>query len=237
METTDQDNAQDQEQNEQETVEKSTLLPDSEQGPETNAEDRPEWLAEKFKSPEEMAKAYTALEKKLGGFTEAPDDYSFETDADYPLDGAMLDWFKGVAKAANMDQESFETHMKGWIEAETGAMSASRDAELRALGENADSRLKTLSDWGRSHLSANQWEDYKGIASTAAGVELLEALVASSREAPMVNSENIASTQTTTPEELREMRFKKNEHGQLLASVDPEYRKRLDQAYADFYGE
>jgi len=53
----------------------------------------------------------------------------------------------------------------------------------------------------------------------------------------MVNSENIASTQTATPDELREMRAKKNEYGQLLASVDPEYRKQVDQAYADFYGD
>ncbi len=234
MEITDQD--QEQTETEQETVEEGTLLPDSEE-PEINAEDRPEWLAEKFKSPEEMAKAYSALEKKLGGYTEAPDDYSFEADTDYPLDGSMLDWFKGVAKAANMDQESFETHMEGWIEAERGAMSASREVELKALGNNAEDRLKTLSDWGRNHLSLDQWEDYKGIASTAAGVELLESLVASSREAPMVNSENIASTQTTTPDELREMRAKKNEYGQLLASVDPEYRKQVDQAYADFYGD
>ena len=105
MEITDQD--QEQTETEQETVEEGTLLPDSEE-PEINAEDRPEWLAEKFKSPEEMAKAYSALEKKLGGYTEAPDDYSFEASTDYPLDGSMLDWFKGVAKAANMDQESFE---------------------------------------------------------------------------------------------------------------------------------
>jgi hypothetical protein len=143
VEITDQD--QEQTETEQETVEEGTLLPDSEE-PEINAEDRPEWLAEKFKSPEEMAKAYSALEKKLGGYTEAPDDYSFEADTDYPLDGSMLDWFKGVAKAANMDQESFETHMEGWIEAERGAMSASREVELKALGENAEDRLKTLSD-------------------------------------------------------------------------------------------
>lgn len=37
----------------------------------TNAPDRPQWLPEKFKSPEEMAKAYGELEKKLGAPREA----------------------------------------------------------------------------------------------------------------------------------------------------------------------
>jgi hypothetical protein len=32
----------------------------------SSADDRPEWLPEKFKSPEDMAKAYSELEKKLG---------------------------------------------------------------------------------------------------------------------------------------------------------------------------
>lgn len=32
----------------------------------TQAQDRPQWLPEKFKSPEEMAKAYESLEQKLG---------------------------------------------------------------------------------------------------------------------------------------------------------------------------
>lgn len=34
---------------------------------ETQSEDRPQWLPEKFKSPEDLAKAYAELETKLGG--------------------------------------------------------------------------------------------------------------------------------------------------------------------------
>ncbi len=34
--------------------------------PEVNTQERPEWLPEKFKSPEELAKAYSELESKLG---------------------------------------------------------------------------------------------------------------------------------------------------------------------------
>ena len=45
--------------------------PNTEEQPQTEAdvpqtEDRPEWLPEKFKTPEDMSKAYSELEKKLG---------------------------------------------------------------------------------------------------------------------------------------------------------------------------
>ena len=44
--------------------------PDSEEAieatPEEQTEDRPEWLPEKFKSAEDMAQAYSSLEKKMG---------------------------------------------------------------------------------------------------------------------------------------------------------------------------
>lgn len=40
--------------------------------PEEQAQERPEWLPEKFTSPEDMAKAYAALEVKLGNPTEEP---------------------------------------------------------------------------------------------------------------------------------------------------------------------
>ena len=53
-------------------------------------EDRPEWLPEKFKSVEDMAKAYSELEKKLGSkpapepTEDVPSDQEVETEADVP---------------------------------------------------------------------------------------------------------------------------------------------------------
>lgn len=49
---------------------------------EAPTEDRPEWLPEKFKSPEDMAKAYAALEGKLGAPAEAAADVPVITDED-----------------------------------------------------------------------------------------------------------------------------------------------------------
>ena len=40
-------------------------------GSQSGTVDRPEWLPEKFKSPEDMAASYSALESKLGQGEEA----------------------------------------------------------------------------------------------------------------------------------------------------------------------
>ena len=61
-------------------VENSVTFKEPETGPEVPIEeaqdnqDRPEWLPEKFKSAEDMAKSYTELEKKFssGNKEEAP---------------------------------------------------------------------------------------------------------------------------------------------------------------------
>lgn len=54
---------------------------DDAQPPVEGGEDRPGWLPEKFQSPEDLAKAYAALEKKLGAGTAPAADEADEPDA------------------------------------------------------------------------------------------------------------------------------------------------------------
>lgn len=49
--------------------------------------DRPAWLNEKFKSPEELAKAYEELEKKLGGKKPGEEDPETPEEAETPIAG------------------------------------------------------------------------------------------------------------------------------------------------------
>ena len=66
-------------------------------------------------------------------------------------------------------------------------------------------------------------------------VELLEALVSKSREAPLAKA--TPTENTNTPDDLRKMRYAKTEQGQLRMAVDPAYKKRVESAYKDYYGE
>jgi hypothetical protein len=199
--------------------------------------DRPEWFRDKYKTVADQAKAYTDLEKKVG--QAAPDEYEVvlpETVNAAMLEGdPMLDWFKTAAKEANLGQESFNHMLTGYIENQVRGINHDRSAEMDALGPQAQSRLKTLASWGQGNLSAQQWEVYKGVASSAEGVELLEALVGKSREAPLAKATPAANT--NTPDDLRKMRYAKTEEGQLRMAVDAPYKKRVESAYKDYYGE
>ncbi len=51
---------------------------DTENDPNNQEPERPEWLPEKFKSPEDLAKSYQELEKKLNDKNEPPEAYEVE---------------------------------------------------------------------------------------------------------------------------------------------------------------
>lgn len=201
--------------------------------------DQPEWFkADKYKTVADQAKAYSELEKKVG--ETAPEDYAVglpETIDPNALDGDMtFEWFKAAAKEANLSQDAFNQMLGGYLENQAKEMNHDRSAEMQALGPQADNRLKTLATWGRGNLNAEHWEVFKGVASSAVGVEFLESMVGKSREAPLARAATPAEN-SNTPDDLRKMRYEKTEHGQLRMAVDPEHKKRVEAAYREHYGD
>mgnify|MGYP001586884395 CR=1 FL=1 len=97
---------QDQDPESQEHIDKMTAkadgetqTPDNPETPEDKGEDRPEWLPEKFKNAEDLAKSYAELEKKLSKgdapaeAEEAPkDEDNTQEDAREAADKAGLDF-------------------------------------------------------------------------------------------------------------------------------------------------
>lgn len=85
--------------------------------------DRPSWLPEKFKSPEDMAKAYSELESKLGGKPADPP-------ADPPKDGLEIPPDPQAALAdKGLNLQDFSTEF-----AQTGELSAESYAKLEKAG-------------------------------------------------------------------------------------------------------
>ncbi len=79
------------------------------------AQDRPQWLPEKFKSPEDMAKAYAELESKLGKKEPAAPE---NTPA--PAEATPADAEKQLAdKGLNLQDFSAEFAQKGELSAES----------------------------------------------------------------------------------------------------------------------
>lgn len=195
--------------------------------------DRPDWFKDKYNSVSDQAKAYSELEKKFGGFTGAPEeDYELTTpegiEGEFDMEDPRISWFQQTAKNANMSQDTFTQMLHGWIEQEAGVSGGSREAEIQALGSNAQSRLKDLGDWGAANLSSDQFEGMKMLASSASGVEVLEALISKTQKNGVAN---VAAVQTGITKESLQDRI-----------ADPKYktsagfRKETERLFDEFYG-
>jgi len=195
--------------------------------------ERPEWLKDKYSSVDDQAKAYAELEKKFGGFTGAPEEYELSLpegiEGEFDMEDARMQWFQKTAKESNMSQDTFTQMLHGWVEQEAEATSFDREGEMKALGNNAQGRLRDLADWGNANLDPEQYEGFKILASSAMGVEVLEALVGKTREGAIPRSTDTVQS-GETPETLQ----------RLIASPEyqtsPEFRKDVERKFKEYYG-
>jgi len=93
-------------------------------------EQRPEWLPEKFQSPEDMAKAYQELERKLGEKAQS-EDSSATNQADEKGEGSEED--QSDEQVAKFDLSKYDQEFQ-----ETGDLSDDSRAELKKMGFTKD---------------------------------------------------------------------------------------------------
>lgn len=147
------------------------------------AEDRPQWLPEKFKSPEDMAKAYAELEAKLGqAKPAAPAENTPE-----PSQATSADAEKQLAdKGLNLQDFSAEFAQKGELSAESyeKLAKAGYDKGLvdqfiegqKARASQFESAIKTevggadayvnMVTWAKANLSPSEIDAYNAAVSS-----------------------------------------------------------------------
>ena len=105
-----------------------------------DAGERPEWLPEKFKSVEDMAKAYTELEKTQGAPKEAPTAEAATEEANKAVEAAGLDMdalSAEFAEKGELTPESLESLAKVGITPEmVDAYVAGQDAQATAVRDS-----------------------------------------------------------------------------------------------------
>lgn len=202
----------------------------------------PEWFkADKYKTVSEQAKAYTELESKFGSFTGAPEDYALELSESLQEQGVQIDdddpilaEAKEFAKNSNMSQKGFNEMVELYSItkiAEAQALEQSKQDEIKALGNNAQTRLNNLSAWASANLSEDLVEGFQQMTATAASVKALEHMIGLTRSAPL-SSADLQSAGGVTEEEVKSMLFAKDEFGNRKINTDPsfkaEYEKKRD---------
>ncbi len=122
--------------------------------------ERPEWLDEKFESPEALAEAYKNLEQKMGG--EAPE--KLETIGDAPE----------VAEIGDIDQSKLEPFAKEYFE--KGELSEDSFGQLEGMGLSRDivtafidgQRAQQQQEVNKIHTLAGGQEQYQSTLDWAA---------------------------------------------------------------------
>jgi ATP-dependent exoDNAse (exonuclease V) beta subunit len=141
--------------------------------PEEQQSERPEWLPEKFKSAEDMANAYSELEKKLGQPAaeeqqeeEQPQQEETENDNDKPEAG---NYNEAVVEAsqeffANDGQLSDETYQKleqvglprDLVDSYAAGQQALLQSEETQIKGVAGSDYDAMAEWANEHLPSEE---------------------------------------------------------------------------------
>lgn len=140
-----------------------------------NLTERPDWLPEKFTSPEDLAKSYAELEKKLSAPKDEPtnaedanvgtepqgETLSFDKFAEEFADKGELssDSFTELEQMG-YPREMVETYIKGMQAAQT----ADVDAVMQVAGGSEG--YQELTDWARSNMDTNELNLYNSMVET-----------------------------------------------------------------------
>jgi len=179
--------------------------------------DRPEWLPEKFKSPEDLAKSYTELEKKISG--RVPEKYDWSVVKEFGLEEmpAELDTEVTTAfKKAGFSQDQVKTALALYadqMQRIQGQLSNLPQVDLAAerqnlektWGKETNTRLESVRKFA---TTLPERVLTKPLIDTAEGIQFLEQLMSNNRPPnPITNTQaNPVRDVISVREEIRALR-------------------------------
>lgn len=227
---------------------------------------RPDFLPERFWDPqagaprvEDMAKSYTALERRLMTKTEAlreeirkeqdtarvakrpaskeeyaveaeklklPEGVGFKFQEDHPL----LQFWREHAWESGMDNDAFLAGVQRYVDAELANMPDPKK-EVEILGENGVARIGRVENWLKSNISKESFEIAKGFVNSAAGVVLMEEIMAKAGE-PRFGSDNAGGNANAAKSRADLQKMMADPRYQDPRKRDKEYVAMVDAEYA-----
>lgn len=128
---------------------------------EETIDEAPEWLPEKFKSPEELAKAYTALEKKLGKQGEQEEEEVTSATNSEPVDYQSLTeeyWEKGELSEAsyeNLESMGIPKHIvDAHINGQNAVVNQVQQTVFKEVGGEA--QYQEMMSWAQENLTESE---------------------------------------------------------------------------------
>ena len=172
--------------------------------------DRPEWLPEKFKSPEDLAKSYSELTA---------------------TDNAELREWAEYSHEQGFTQDQFSKGLEMYAEAMNAGM-PDLDSESKRLGDNAAARIESASLFANKFFPEETMGAIERLCESADGIMALEHIMAQSQE-PSIASMGDRPSQITA-DSLRTMMLDDRYHSP--AHRDPAYIKMVEDGFKKLYG-
>lgn len=204
--------------------------------------DRPEFLKAKYKTVKEQAKAYPELEKKFGGFTGAPEEYTFQglEEAGFKVDptNPILQAFTKTAKEANMSQEFFNKALVAYGESLKGLQPPTKEQLMQGLGPDAEQTVSLVGRWVNNVLSADEVKVLNTMLRTPEQIKVLNKLRANQMSTA---ADKLPSPQQATQYSLERTRTKDEIQQEMSTNFekynkDPTYRAKLVSELAKILG-
>ncbi len=224
---------------------------------EVQTDDRPEWLPDKFKTPEDLANAYNNLEGKLGSNEETqqqqedlpPTEVQESTDEDSQT-SAIIAASDEFSEQGQLSEDTYKTLedsglsrnlVDSYIEGQQ-ALQASGEAEL--LSEiGGREAYEQISEWASEALSENQLDAYNKALETGTDEQAslaLDWIKTKYEEANGVSPSSFVQGGTKgSGESAFESRAQvlaamseKDARGKKRYEVDPAYRKEIERRLA-----
>lgn len=188
--------------------------------------DRPEWLPEKYKSAEDVAKAYRELQSKLGT---APEEYDWSKgDGWIDLEYEPFQKMAEVAKSKRVPQEVMDTMLES-VGKYLDEFKVDYNEEKAKLGDNAEERLRLLSNWAKSNFSEKAFSALTENMKTAEAVMAIEEIrqkMMDNRTTIPTGNEVMGEGQLTMEEVQQELTDNWKKYKE-----DPVYRKAMQAKF------
>ena len=226
-------------------IENSVTFKEPETGPEAptsevnqDNQDRPEWLPEKFKSAEDMAKSYTELEKKFSSGNNEEEAPVAEADADTKTEEPTANnefskFSEELAAKGELTEESFselETmgYSKDMVDTYLAGLKSSQTADVDAVMDivGGDEGYNDLTGWAKDNMESKELELYNSmVAGSTENAKMAVEWLMSKREASEGSEPNLVQGK---PQGITRDAFRST--AEVVAAMsDPRYKS--DPAY------
>lgn len=151
---------------------------------------RPSWLPEKYQRLSDVEKARGELEKKLGGFTGAPEKYdigALEIDESDPTLNAIME----VGKKHNMNQEIFQEVVGRLMSMQETQDQMHIEDEVKKLGKDGERMLTEYKNWTRDYLKPEEQEIAKEWVKSAEDLQVFNRIMAHTHMSQVPTNENM----------------------------------------------